>query len=382
MKKIITVIGARPQIIKAAAISRAIREHFQHSIQEIIVHTGQHYDQNMSAVFFEEMGIPAPDYNLAVGSGNHGAQTAKMIDGLEQIILKEQPNAVLLYGDTNSTLAGAVAASKLHIPVVHVEAGLRSYNKSMPEEINRIMCDHASTLLFSPTEQGIHNLAKEGFDLDRKAPYSADAPAVFHCGDIMLDNSLYYANQVGAKADYLKQLGLQKNEFILVTVHRDHNTDVADRLSNIVRALVDIAKMSGQTIVLPLHPRTRKKLAELDGGKWDNVLRENATIQIIEPASFLEMIALESNCSFIVTDSGGVQKEAFFFKKPCVILRPQTEWVEIVRNGNAQLADADYSRIMNGYQELSQKTDFTWPALFGDGKAAEFICQQIDNYIP
>lgn len=381
MKKIITIIGARPQIIKAAAISRAIREHFPQSLKEIIVHTGQHYDQNMSEIFFEEMGIPAPDYNLAVGSGNHGAQTAKMIDGIEQIILKEHPNAVLLYGDTNSTLAGAVAASKLHIPVVHVEAGLRSYNKSMPEEINRIMCDHASTLLFSPTQQGMHNLAKEGFDLQRSAPYSADAPGIFHCGDIMLDNSLYYANQVSSKAGYLEQLGLQKNNFILVTVHRDHNTDVAERLSNIVRALVDIAKQSGQSIVLPLHPRTRKKLTELDGGKWDTLLRENTAIQIIEPASFLEMIALESNCSFIVTDSGGVQKEAFFFQKPCVILRPQTEWVEIVSNGNAQLADADYNRIMKGYEELSKKTDFTWPALFGDGKAAQFICQQIDQYI-
>jgi UDP-GlcNAc3NAcA epimerase len=226
------------------------------------------------------------------------------------------------------------------------------------------------------------NLGKEGFDLQRSAPYSADAPGVFHCGDIMLDNSLYYAHQVGSKATYLQQLGLEKNKFILVTVHRDHNTDVAERLSNIVRALVDIAQQSGQTVVLPLHPRTRKKLTELDGGKWDTILRESSAIQIIEPASFLEMIALESNCSFIVTDSGGVQKEAFFFQKPCVILRPQTEWVEIVNNGNAKLADADYNRIMSGYQELSQKSDFTWPALFGDGKAAEFICQQIDNYIP
>jgi len=381
MKKIITVIGARPQIIKAAAISRAVRNHFSNSIEEVIVHTGQHYDQNMSDIFFQEMGIPQPNYNLAVGSGNHGAQTAKMIEGLEQIILKEQPNAVLLYGDTNSTLAGAVAASKLHIPVVHVEAGLRSYNKSMPEEINRIMCDHASTLLFSPTAQGMENLAKEGFDLHRKGPYSADAPGVFHCGDIMLDNSLHYAQQMGEKTAYLEQLGLEKNSFILVTVHRDHNTDVAERLSSIVRALTDIAVQNAQTIVLPLHPRTRKKLSELDGGKWDEVLRTNSSIKIIEPASFLEMIALESNCSFIITDSGGVQKEAFFFQKPCVILRPQTEWVEIVANGNARLADADYDRIMRGYNDLREKTDFTWPSLFGDGKAAEFICQQIDTFI-
>ncbi|MEN9347185.1 MAG: hypothetical protein RLZZ77_696 [Bacteroidota bacterium] len=381
MKKIITVIGARPQIIKAAAISRAIREHFAHQLQELIVHTGQHYDQNMSDIFFQEMGIPSPDYNLAVGSGNHGAQTAKMIEGLEQIILKEQPNAVLLYGDTNSTLAGAVAAAKLHIPVVHVEAGLRSYNKSMPEEINRIMCDHASTLLFSPTQQGIDNLAKEGFDIHRKGPYSADKPGVFHCGDIMYDNSLYYAQHQGENDAFLHQLGVEKNKYILVTVHRDHNTDVPERLSAIVRALVDIADQSGQKIILPLHPRTRKKLAEIDAGKWDEQLRNNAAIQIIDPASFLEMIGLESNCSFIITDSGGVQKEAFFFQKPCVILRPQTEWVEIVANGNAQLADADYERIRSAYAALSAKKDFTWPALFGDGKAAQFICAQIDQYI-
>jgi UDP-GlcNAc3NAcA epimerase len=381
MKKILTVIGARPQIIKAAAISRAIQTHYSGQLQECIVHTGQHYDSNMSDVFFQEMGIPQPNYNLAVGSGGHGIQTARMIERLEEILLDEKPNAVLLYGDTNSTLAGAVAAVKLHIPVVHVEAGLRSFNKKMPEEINRIMCDHASTLLFSPTKQGVENLKREGFSLENRAPFSADRPAVFHCGDIMLDNSLYFAERAKGNSQYLASLQLLDKPFVLATIHRDHNTDDEQRLTAIFRALLHIAEKDGQTIVLPIHPRTKKKLEQSSHEDLRRIVSEHPLFKVIEPASFLEMIALESHCTFIITDSGGVQKEAYFFKKPCVILRPQTEWVEIVENGNALLADADYDRICAGYDNLRSKTDWQWQPLFGDGKAAEFICQKIVELI-
>lgn len=381
MKKILTVIGARPQIIKAAAISRAVREHYPTQLEECIVHTGQHYDSKMSDIFFEEMGIPQPSYNLAVGSGQHGAQTARMIERLEDILLQEKPNAVLLYGDTNSTLAGAIAAVKLHIPVVHVEAGLRSFNKHMPEEINRIMCDHASTLLFSPTKQGIENLKREGFSMDIAERPSADRPAVFHCGDIMLDNSLYFAERLKGDTSYLGSLGLLEKPFILATIHRDHNTDDDERLTSIFRALLHIAEKDRQTIVLPIHPRTKKKLEQSSHSDLRSLVNEHPFFQMISPASFLEMIALESQCTFIITDSGGVQKEAYFFKKPCVILRPQTEWVEIVEHGNALLADADYNRICAGYDTLRAKNDWQWLPLFGDGKAAEFICGKIVELI-
>ncbi|MEI6020876.1 MAG: UDP-N-acetylglucosamine 2-epimerase, partial [Bacteroidota bacterium] len=225
MIKIITVIGARPQIIKAAAFSRAIHKNYSSQIQEIIVHTGQHYDANMSQVFFEELGIPLPNYNLNIGSGSHGSQTAAMIIGIEKIILDEKPNAIVLYGDTNSTLAGGIAASKLNLPVIHIEAGLRSFNKSMPEEINRIMCDHVSTLLFSPTQTGFKNLINEGFKKDNSDPYHADNPKIYHSGDVMYDNSLFFSELADQKTSILQKLQLQKNQFILATIHRNHNTD-------------------------------------------------------------------------------------------------------------------------------------------------------------
>ncbi|MGZ3900928.1 MAG: UDP-N-acetyl glucosamine 2-epimerase, partial [Bacteroidia bacterium] len=218
MIKIVTIIGARPQIIKAAALSRAIKNKFSDKIKEIIVHTGQHYDANMSQVFFDELNIPQPDYNLNVGSGSHGKQTAAMIIGIEEILLKENPNAIVLYGDTNSTLAGGIAASKIHVPVIHIEAGLRSHSKAMPEEVNRIMCDHVSTLLFSPTKTGFDNLVREGFNAGAKAPYSADNPKIYHCGDVMYDNSLHFSNVAESKTDILAKLKLQKNKFILATI--------------------------------------------------------------------------------------------------------------------------------------------------------------------
>jgi len=377
--KIITIIGARPQIIKAAAISRAIRNHFSSKIQEIIVHTGQHYDENMSAIFFEELQIPKPDYNLNVGSGNHGAQTAKMLEGIEEIILKEKPNAVLVYGDTNSTVAGGLAASKLLVPLIHIEAGLRSFNKSMPEEINRIACDHMSTLLFSPTKQGVENLQKEGFKLTNQKPFTIDNPRVYHCGDIMFDNSLYFSELASTKS-ILSELNLT-GTFILSTIHRNNNTDIPERLTAIFEALIEISTVNKIPVVLPLHPRTKKMMETNLSPDLQKNIASSQYLKIIPPVSFLDVIALEKKASFVVTDSGGVQKEAFFFEKPCIILRPETEWTEIVENGNAILCDADKDRILNAYQVLSKKPDLTYPPLFGDGKAAEFICSEILEHL-
>lgn len=376
-KRIITIIGARPQIIKSSAISRAIRSSFSDKIEEIIVHTGQHYDENMSNVFFEEMEIPKPNYNLKVGSGSHGVQTAKMIEGLEKIFIEEKPNAIVIYGDTNSTLAGAIAASKIHIPIVHIEAGLRSFNKAMPEEINRIAADHMSTLLFSPTKTGISNLQKEGFSINIKSKAFIDSPNVYLCGDIMFDNSLYFSTISNEKSRIIDDLGLTTSKYILCTIHRDSNTDNQQNINAIFNALVDIQEKSGMEIVLPIHPRTKCKMVELLKDDLKLKLESNQKIQIVPPAGFLDIVALEKNARIIITDSGGLQKEAFFFEKPCVILREQTEWVEIVENGNALLAGADYNKIISAFDELINKNDFTYPTFYGDGKAANFICSKI-----
>lgn len=381
-KKILTVVGARPQIIKAAAVSRAISGQFNSELHEVIVHTGQHYDEAMSQVFFNELGIPQPDYNLHVGSGSHGAQTALMLDGLEKLILSERPDAVLVYGDTNSTLAASLAASKMHVPVVHVEAGLRSFNKSMPEEINRIVCDHSSTLLFTPTQSGLQNLLNEGFKQFESERYSIDHPGIFLCGDVMFDNSMHYSNLAAKQSQILNRLQLDnKSPFILATIHRDNNTDDPQRLKSIFNSLFAVAEKTGMQIILPLHPRTKKMMAQVLEADLQQRIEKNDRIRLIEPASFLDMIQLESNSTLIITDSGGVQKEAYFFQKPCVILRPQTEWIELVNNGNAILADADSDRIQQAADQLLSKNDFTWPAFYGDAHAAEFICTTINRYI-
>ena len=373
--KIVTIIGARPQIIKAAALSRAIKTHYANEIQEIIVHTGQHYDDNMSAVFFDELGIPRPDYNLHVGSASHGVQTARMTEGIEEILLKEQPDYIVLYGDTNSTLAGAVAAAKIHIPIAHVEAGLRSFNKAMPEEINRIVCDHCSTLLFSPTQAGVENLQREGFALNNEPPYTIDNPKVYHCGDIMYDNSLYFAEIAETKTNIINKLGLKDRTFILATIHRDTNTDYPERLDAIFSALLTLSEQ--YHVVLPLHPRTNKLLkTNLEAAKQEQLF-SSPNISIIPPVSFLEMIALERHARLVMTDSGGVQKEAYFFKKPCIILRPETEWVEIVQTGNAILADANESRIMQAWQHFKDNPSTKFPEIFGDGHAAEFMLENM-----
>ena len=376
--KIITVVGARPQIIKAAAISRAIENNFP-QIEEIILHTGQHYDQNMSEVFFEELNIPKPTINLNVGSSSHGKQTAKMIEQIEDVLVQHKPNAIVVYGDTNSTLASAVAASKIHVPIVHIEAGLRSFNKKMPEEINRIMCDHASTLLFSPTQTGYQNLINEGFSKTISKKATADCPNIYHCGDVMYDNSIHFSKLSEQKSSILSDLGIENNPFILATVHRNDNTDDPQKLNEIFSSFLKLTEGNNIQLILPLHPRTMKMKETLLNETVKEQLRNSSLIKIIPPASFLDIISLEKNASLIITDSGGVQKEAYFFKKPCIILRPQTEWVEIVEAKSAVIADTNQEKILNAVNNYLHNENLAFPPVFGDGKAAEFILNEMVN---
>ena len=378
--KILTIIGARPQIIKAAAVSRAVRNYFSDRIEEKILHTGQHYDTNMSQVFFDELGIPHPDYNLSVGSGKHGEQTAKMIEGIENVLLSEHFDGVVLYGDTNSTLAGAVAASKLHVPVYHIEAGLRSFNMSMPEEINRIVCDNLSTVLFAPTDTAVGNLKREGI-IDSKARFADGRQhSVVNLGDVMYDNSMYFASVADSKSDIMKRLDLQPDSFILVTVHRNNNTDIPERLTSIVKALVEISKNKpNHKIVMPLHPRTAKMLPQNVEPRVYEEFKNCLNVACIPPVSFFDIIVLEKNASVVLTDSGGVQKEAYFYEKPCVIMRPETEWVEITDAGAGIIADADTQKIVAATDALlSRKIEY--PKVFGDSKAAEHILQYILDF--
>lgn len=379
--KIVTIVGARPQIIKAAALSRAIKNSFNNQIDEIIVHTGQHYDENMSAVFFDELEIPKEKYNLGVGSQTHTQQTSKMMTELEKVLLTEKPDAVVVYGDTNSTLAAAITASKMFIPLVHIEAGLRSFNKKMPEEINRICCDHVSTLLFAPTVTAVKNLTKENFAVNAKPPFTIDNPAVFHCGDVMFDNSIYFREKAESKSTIIKQLGVSKNNFVLVTIHRDSNTDNKGNLTNIFKSILEIAEEKQIGFVIPLHPRTRKMMESLFNKSFLNKIKDNKRIKISLPVSFLDMVALEANCKLIMTDSGGVQKESYFFNKPCIILRNETEWVELVKLGTAKICGANKTKIKNSYIYFSSKTDLQFPTIFGDGLAAQFICERIISHL-
>jgi UDP-GlcNAc3NAcA epimerase len=377
MIKILTVVGARPQFIKAAALSRVIKNRFGEVISEVILHTGQHYDRNMSQVFFDELDIPGPGFNLGVGSGDHGKQTAQMIEGIEKSLQELKPDFLVVYGDTNSTLAGAIAASKVGIDVVHIEAGLRSFNKSMPEEINRILCDHVSTLLFSPTAAGINNLVKEGFNPEAAPPFSIDNPAIFHCGDVMYDNSLHFAEIAQKESSVLSRHDLKSGKFILGTIHRNNNTDEKSRFTAIFDALNTISRNSEIVIFLPLHPRARKQMKFNLPIHLLAEMNTNPFLKITEPVSFLDMIQLEKHAGMVITDSGGVQKEAYFFEKPSIILRPQTEWVEIVEAGAAILADADKEKIVAASNHFFQSRPLMFPPLFGDGKAAEFICKTI-----
>lgn len=376
--KLINVVGARPQFIKASAISRAIKTVFPGRFAEIIVHTGQHYDKEMSDVFFDELEIHKPHYNLGVGSSTHGRQTSMMITGIEEVIIKEKPDCVLLYGDTNSTLAGAIAASKMHFPVIHVEAGLRSFNKKMPEEINRIVSDHSSTLLFAPTNAAFKNLMREGFRPENSPPYTIDNPKIYLTGDIMYDNALFYAGLAERKkASFLESLGVNRNGFVLVTIHREINTDDTSRLEILMRTLITLAGENSVTFVMPLHPRTVMSLKTKLPTLYTD-LNNSHHIKIIPPVSYLEMILLEKTSRMILTDSGGVQKESHFFRKPCLVLRAETEWVELIKNGTAELVDADPVKIRDGFMKyINDGSGLEYPAFYGDGKTAEFILNEI-----
>jgi UDP-GlcNAc3NAcA epimerase len=376
--KILNIVGARPQIIKASAISRAIRNSFSNTIEEVILHTGQHYDKELSGVFFDELEIHKPHFNLGVGSSRHGRQTSMMISGIEDVLLTEKPDCVLLYGDTNSTLAGAIAASKLHFPVIHIEAGLRSYNKQMPEELNRIMSDHSSTLLFAPTNAAFKNLIREGFRPENSPPFSIDNPKIYLTGDIMYDNSLFFAELAEKKkGSMLERLNLEKENFVLATIHREANTDDIGRLEAILRTIISLADQYSIAFVMPLHPRTINSLKQ----KLENLYRDllnNKNIKIIAPVSYLEMTLLEKTCRMIITDSGGVQKESHFFRKPCLVLRKETEWIELVKNGTAVLVDADPGLITSEFKRMLENSSaFAYPGFYGDGKTAEFILKEI-----
>jgi len=354
--KIVTILGARPQFIKAAAVSREIARHS--GICEIIVHTGQHFDRNMSDIFFDEMQIPRPHYNLNINSLNHGAMTGRMIEGIESVLLNEKPDFVIVYGDTNSTLAGALAAKKLHIKVVHVEAGLRSFNMNMPEEINRIVTDRISDILCCPTDRAVDNLDKEGF--------KGFQCRVSKTGDVMYDTALFYSQVSSEKSRIMEKLKLDGKDFILCTIHRAENTDNLDRLTSIIAALNKIAEDT--TIVFPIHPRTANII------KTNNIKMAFAPI---EPAGYLDMIQLLKNTSIVLTDSGGVQKESFFFQKPCITLRDETEWVELVENGFNILTGANKDRIIKGVAEMRERKFNSDIQLYGDGNAAKNILEAI-----
>jgi UDP-GlcNAc3NAcA epimerase len=376
--KLLNIVGARPQIIKASAISRAIAGEFSDVIDEVIVHTGQHYDRELSEVFFDELEIRMPDHNLQVGSGRHGRQTGLIMERIEDVILSEKPDCVVIYGDTNSTLAAALAASKQHYPVVHIEAGMRSFNKEMPEELNRIMADHSSTLLFAPTNTAFKNLMAEGFRPENIAPYDINNPRIFLTGDIMYDNSLFYADLAERKKQgFMQEMGLEENGYVLVTIHRDMNTDDPERLEAIFTTLMELAASHRINMIMPLHPRTIIALRNLKPEVYEG-LTENEYISIVRPVSFLEMILLERKAAMIITDSGGVQKESHFFARPCIVLRKETEWVELVKNGTVKLADADPEKIRKSWDYfMNNREILQYPAFYGDGKAATSILKEI-----
>ena len=359
--KIITIIGARPQFIKASTVSRIIRSNNQ--FKEILIHTGQHYDQNMSDVFFTQLDIPEPDYNLSIGSASHGVQTGRMLEAIEAVLLKERPNMVLVYGDTNSTLAGALAAVKLHIPIAHVEAGLRSFNRKMPEEINRILTDHTSDLLFAPTETAVTNLYNEGLNKG----------FIYNVGDVMYDAALYFSNKANNESSILNELKLESKQYVLSTLHRAENTDNIQRIKTILGGLEQVAQ--NIDVVLPIHPRT-KKIIENNGLGYFN-----RRLKTIEPLGYLDMVMLEKNAALIATDSGGVQKEAFFHKVPCITLRDETEWVELVNSGwNQVVSPKDPQIIANSIlSSLNKKGDLSNP--YGNGHAAEKIHSIIGRII-
>lgn len=359
MKKIVTILGARPQFVKAAVLSRVIKKY--NHIEEVIVHTGQHYDANMSDVFFTEMQIPKPIYNLDINGLNHGAMTGQMLEKIEEVLLAEKPNVVVVYGDTNSTLAGALAAKKLHIKVVHIEAGLRSFNMQMPEEINRILTDRISDLLCCPTESAIQNLKKEGF--------SNFSNKIEKNGDIMKDAVLFYSKISADKSSVINDLDLIENQFVLATIHRQENTDDENKLRNIFTALEEIHKE--KEVVLPLHPRTKKKLKDFE---------IETNINLIDPVGYFDMLELLKKCALVITDSGGLQKEAFFNKKHCIIAREETEWVELVENGFAKIVGSNPRKMIDSFTEFDKSTISFEKDLYGNN-VGESIYKSIKNLI-
>lgn len=347
--KIISIVGARPQFIKCAPLSRELRKVHQ----EILVHTGQHYDHDMSDIFFEELNIPKPDYNLGVGSGNQGEQTGKMLTEIEKVLIKEKPDLMLVYGDTNSTLAGALAAVKLRIRIAHVEAGLRSFDRSMPEEINRVLTDHISDILFCPTQTAVDNLGKEGI-----------TRGVHLVGDVMLDALEYNKNVAEKKSNIIEKLGLERGKYLVITIHRPSNTDSHENMSNIIKALHEIR----EAVVFPVHPRTRKYMHKYS-------LDIPANIRLIEPLGYLDMLKLMAGARKILTDSGGMQKEAYILKIPCIMLRKNTEWIETLEGGWNVLVGANRDKIINAVQRLAPDGD--QKEIFGISGASERILEVI-----
>jgi UDP-GlcNAc3NAcA epimerase len=363
--RIVSIVGARPQFIKAAVVSKALRD--TNRVEEILVHTGQHYDDNMSEVFFDELEIQAPDYNLGIGSGTHGAQTGQMLASIEKVLLDTKPNWVIVYGDTNSTLAGALSAVKLHISVAHIEAGLRSFNRKMPEEINRVLTDHASDLLFTPTAAAQSNLIKEGIPENK----------IHLVGDVMFDAALYYGSKAENASNIQENNHLKPNHYILATIHRAENTDDPVRLRAIFSALSTIGKEI--PIVLPLHPRTRIALQ-----KEDLFLHISKSVQFIDPVGYLDMMVLEKHASLIITDSGGIQKEAYFHGVPCVTLRNETEWVELVELGWNTLVSPENKQAIVSEIRQALKGENLRPAtddLYGGGKASIRVAEILVSHI-
>ena len=355
--KVLTVIGARPQFVKAATVSRALKKS---GIEEVIVHTGQHHDQNMSQVFFDEMEIPTPHYNLEIQGLNHGAMTGRMLEKIEEVLIREKPDYVLVYGDTNSTLAGALAAVKLHIPVAHVEAGLRSFEMKMPEEVNRILTDRISKFLFCPTQTAVDNLEKEGYK-------NIDCEIILS-GDVMYDAVLFYRQKIKTHSTIIQKENLEGKPFVLATIHRAENTNDPKRLKEICDALNEIQKE--RQVILPLHPRTKAYLHS-QNLKLD--------VKVIDPVGYFDMLALLENCSLVMTDSGGLQKEAYFFNKYCITLRDQTEWVELVQAGSNFIVGADKSKILSAYHANKNSKLVQSKPLYGNGNAAELIAKYFNN---
>ena len=352
---IVSIVGARPQFIKLAPLSKVLREE---GFKETIVHTGQHYDDNMSDIFFKELEISEPDYNLGIGSGSHGEQTGKMLIAIEEVLMKRKPDLVIVYGDTNSTLAGALASSKLHIKLAHVEAGLRSFNKMMPEEINRIVTDHLSDILFCPTETAVKNLEKEGI-----------TKGVYLVGDIMFDALMYFSRMSEEKSKILQNLKLNPKEYYLLTIHRAENTDNYDRLKNILLAIAQFRRKA----VFPIHPRTRSRIKEFNLDKY----LDNENILLIDPVGYLDMISLEKNAFAIFTDSGGVQKEAFWLRVPCITLRDETEWIETVKYGWNTLVGANIEKILEAERNIKEGDYVDFSDYYSAPKMKEVVIKEI-----